>query len=81
MKIRYLKQLNDFLSAVHDSRGPLWLESAEGDRYNLKSTLCQYLALDKLLEERGGELELICSCAEDEPLFYSFLADPPRGKS
>ena len=81
MKIGHLKQLNHFLAAVNQSQGVLWLESAEGDRYNLKSTFCQYLALGKLLEEHSDELELVCSCKEDEALFYPLLArEPSEGK-
>lgn len=39
MKIRNLSQLNDFVAAVNDCQGTVWLESPEGDKYNLKSTL------------------------------------------
>lgn len=77
MKIGNLKQLNRFVAAVNESQGALWLESAEGDRYNLKSAFCQYLALDKLLMEHGNELELVCSCKEDEALFYPLLEREP----
>lgn len=49
---------NDFVATVNDCKGQVWLESPEGDRYNLKSVFSQYIALGKLLEERGDYLEL-----------------------
>lgn len=78
MKIKNLTTLNAFVAAVNDCRGAVWLESPEGDRYNLKSTLNQYIALGKLLEERGDYLELFCSDGNDERLFMRFFHDHPE---
>lgn len=78
MKIRNLSQLNDFVAAVNDCQGTVWLESPEGDKYNLKSTLNQYIALGKLLEERGDYLELFCSNTDDEKLFFKFFNCHPE---
>lgn len=75
MKLKNMETLNSFLAAVNASKGVLWLESDEGDRYNLKSTLCQYLALNLLLASHGNKLDLVCSCKEDEALFAPFLAE------
>lgn len=80
MKIRNLSQLNDFVAAVNDCQGVVWLESPEGDRYNLKSTFNQYVALDKLLEERGDYLELTCSNKDDEELFVKFFDRHPEAQ-
>lgn len=78
MKIKNLSQLNDFVAAVNNCKGSVWLESPEDDRYNLKSTFSQYIALGKLLEERGDYLELFCSCSEDEKLFFEFFSNHPE---
>lgn len=78
MKIKNLKQLNDFIAAVNDCKGQVWLESTEGDRYNLKSQFSQYIALGALLSERGDWLELFCSDKEDERLFFKFFREHPE---
>ena len=53
MKIGNIRQLNGFISALNECTGQVWLESPEGDRYNLRSSFSQYLAFGKLLEDRG----------------------------
>ncbi len=78
MKLRNISQLNDFVYAVSRCQGAVWLESPEGDRYNLKSTLSQYLALGKLLDERGDYLELYCSNKDDERYFYEYFNKHPE---
>lgn len=78
MKIGNLKQLNDFVAAVNDCKGQVWLESNEGDKYNLKSQFSQYTALGALLSERGDWLELFCSNKEDEELFFKFFKKHPE---
>lgn len=78
MKIRNISQLNDFLAAVNQCQGGVWLESPEGDKYNLKSQFSQYVALGALLTEQGSNLELYCSHVEDEENFYRFLSEHPE---
>lgn len=78
MKIKNINQLNDFIAAVNQCQGGVWLESPEGDKFNLKSQFSQYVALGALLTERGENLELFCSHAEDEELFYNFLWNHPE---
>lgn len=77
MKIRNIHQLNDFLAAVNQCQGGVWLESPEGDKYNLKSQFSQYIALGALLTQHGANLELFCSHTQDEQLFFQFLAEHP----
>lgn len=78
MKLRNVAQLNDFLAALNKCQGAVWLESPEGDRYNLKSVFNQYIALGKLLEERGDYLELFCSMKDDEKYFYEYFQKHPE---
>lgn len=78
MKIGNLPQLNDFISTVNECRGQVWLESTEGDRFNLKSTLSQYIAYGRLLSEHGDLLELFCSDPDDEQRFYEFFGRHPE---
>ena len=74
MKLRNISQLNAFITAVDQCQGGVWLESPEGDKYNLRSQFSQYLALGALLTEQGSRLELYCSHPQDEVFFASFLA-------
>ena len=52
----------------------MFLESQEGDVFNLKSAMSEYIALGRLLSEQGDSLELFASNHEDEGLLLSFLA-------
>ena len=56
----------------------MWLESPEGDRYNLRSTLNSYIAFGELLKERGDYLELFCSDKDDERRFFKFFYENPE---
>ena len=73
MKIKKLKQLNNFIAAVNDCEGAVWLISTKGDRYNLKSQFSQYIAWSALLTEQEGNLELFCSNPNDMARFYKFF--------
>ncbi len=80
MKMRYISQLNDFIGALNECEGQVWIETPEGDRYNLKSTFSQYIAFGRLLSERGGLLELYCSDPSEERFFRPFLSEPRDAK-
>lgn len=78
MKIGNISQLNNFIGALSECTGQVWLESPEGDRYNLRSSFSQYLAFGKLLEERGDLLELFCSEKIDEQRFLKYFHENPE---
>ena len=78
MKIRNIVQLNDFVDAINKCDGEVWLESSEGDRFDLKSLLSRYYALGALLSAQGDYLELFCSMQQDEAHFYAFFANHPE---
>ena len=77
MKLKNEIEITDFLAAIKAANGSVWLESTEGDRYNLKSTLSRYVAIAAMINEHGHELELFCSNPADEGLFYKFFAKYP----
>ena len=77
MKLKNEIQIIDFLSAVSQAKGIVWLMSVEGDRYNLKSTLSRYVAIAALIEHHSDELELFCENRTDEGLFYQFFENHP----
>ena len=77
MKLRKEIEITDFLTAVKAAKGEVWLESDQGDKYNLKSTLSRYVAIGALIANHGNELELFCK-PEDEGLFYNFFEKHPE---
>ena len=70
-------EINAFKEAIASCKGEVWLESVEGDKFNLKSVVSQYLALAELLKEHGKDLDLYCQFREDEHYFYKFFDKYP----
>lgn len=77
MKLRNIAEVEAFRNAVGKCTGDVWLESVDGDRFNLKSALSQYVALGTLLSENGDNLELFCSNSADQTHFFEFFANNP----
>ena len=75
MKLTKIEQVNEFLSIVDSCKGDV--TSLDGDIFNLKSKLSQYIAIAALLGQHGDELELFCSDREDEGKFMQFLMENP----
>lgn len=78
MKLHDIGEVNDFLEVVNRCKGQVWLESAEGDRFNLKSSLSQYVAIGKLITDKTDELNLFCSDRSDESKFFVLFSEHPR---
>ena len=77
MKITNITEVNDFLAVVDSCENDVWLTSPNGDKYNLKSKLCQYIAMGKLLGVNGDRYELFASSKADEARLLSyFIAHP-----
>ena len=53
----------------------MYLKSQDGDVFNLKSALSEYIALGQLLSEQGDNLELFADHREDEAKLINFLAE------
>jgi hypothetical protein len=73
MKLNNVKDVETFLAAVNACESDVDLKSTEGDVLNLKSSLSQYIAIGRLLEESGDTLELFAQTREDEALLLSML--------
>lgn len=78
MKFQNIEQIDDFLEAVQKCKGNVYLKSNEGDTFNLKSRLSQYVAIGALLDDEGDYLELFCDQTQDERHFYKFFAEHPE---
>ena len=78
MKFKNINQIDDFMSAVDKCTGGVCLKSIDGDVFNLKSRLSQYVAIGALLGDKGDYLELFCDKTEDERHFYQFFTEHPE---
>jgi len=62
-----------FMEAIDQCKGEVYLVTAEGDKLNLKSKLCQVIGLARLIE--GGtisEAKIVCSNPDDDSLLFRF---------
>lgn len=78
MKIKNITDVKTFLEVVNQCEGDVTLTSIYGDKFNLKSTLTQYVAVAALVGEHGEELELWCSNKNDEAKFLRMFHDNPN---
>jgi len=77
MKFTKYSEVNDFIRTVEECESHVWLETPEGDRFNLKSLFSRYIAIGALLDNHGDELELFCQLPEDRVKFYKFFNEHP----
>ena len=78
MRLTNSKEIMEFRYAIAKCKGDVWLEDQEGNKFNLKSVISQYIALGELLQDKGESLELFCSMPEDESHFHKFFHDNPE---
>ena len=72
MRIKNIAEPTRFFAAVSECKGRVELLTSEGDRLNLKSALCQYIALTQMFQDKNIEgVELGLS----DPLDYAILAE------
>ena len=75
MKLSNVTDVQKFITAVNACENDVYLKSLEGDVFNLKSSLSQYIAIGRLLEESGDTLELFAQTREDEALLLKMLSE------
>ena len=74
MKIKNINEPQRFFEVLNECKGRVELVTSEGDRLNLKSTLCQYIALTQMFKEATiDEVELIVSEPEDMNKLINFI--------
>ena len=73
MKLSNITDVQKFTAAVNACQGDVYLKSVEGDVFNLKSSLSQYIAIGRLIEDAGENLELFAQTREDEALLLNML--------
>ena len=75
MKLKNIKEVEQFRKVVHECEGDVYLKSQEGDVFNLKSALSEYIALGQLLGEQGDNLELFADTHDDAARLIRFLTE------
>ena len=75
MKLSNITDVQKFTAAVNACQGDVYLKSVEGDVFNLKSSLSQYIAVGRLIEESGDNQELFAQTREDEMLLLNMLSE------
>ena len=73
MRLTNMKDVKKFIEAVNACERDVYLKSLEGDVFNLKSSLSQYIAIGRLIEESGDTLELFADSREDEARLLQML--------
>lgn len=77
MKITNKAQVDKFVNAIEQCQGKTFLFDTQGNQYNLKSFMSRQVALGKLLDKDGDNLELFCERREDELHFMKFFREYP----
>ena len=73
MRLNNVKDVQKFIEAVNSCEHGVYLKSLEGDVFNLKSSMSQYVAIGRLIEESGSNLELFADSKEDEARLLDML--------
>ena len=69
-----ITDIKRFFEVVNKCKGRVELVTAEGDRLNLKSTLCQYVGLtDMFTEAKIDDIEILVSNPDDLHILMEFL--------
>ena len=71
MKLKNIKEVEEFRKVIHTCTGDVYLKSQDGDVFNLKSALSEYIALGQLV----GTAAWMYRKREDEAKLISFLAE------
>ena len=63
----------DFIKAIEECKGDVYLETEDGDVLNLKSKLCQMIGLSTILNHSEvAEATLRCTDPQDESMLFRF---------
>jgi hypothetical protein len=73
LKITNIKNPSKFFDRVSRCKGSVELVTSEGDRLNLKSTLCQYLALTQMFDEAKLDMELVLSEPAEMEMLQAYI--------
>lgn len=70
MEIKGIINLKEFFKAILQCKGDVELVTGDGDKLNLRSTLCQYLAITQMFDDDNN---IIWELSLSEPADYDIL--------
>lgn len=74
MRIKNITHPHAFFEKVRKCNGNVELTTPQGDKLNLKSTLCQYLALTQMFQDESiKDVQVLLSDPEDIDLIREYL--------
>ena len=74
MKVQNITDVDAFFKVIDECQGTVELVTAEGDRLNLKSKLCQYVSLANIFSNGNiPELEIVAHEQEDVQRILDFM--------
>ena len=73
MKMQTVQQINTFKSILSSATGTVLAEDRQGNHYDLKDELMQYIVIGSMLRDSGEEYLLYASSPRDERRLISFL--------
>ena len=74
MKITNDKELHDFIGAINECERPVWLESINGEKYDLKDELDRYCGIAQLIKGNRDDLELFTTAREDTVRMVNYFS-------
>ena len=73
MKIKNISEPQEFFKKIKECKGTVELLTTEGDRLNMKSKLCQYIALTQVFKDKTIGIELVLSEPEEIAKLVPYL--------
>jgi len=74
LKITSIKDPKKFFEQVNKLKGEVELVTSEGDRLNLKSVLCQYIALTQMFKDAMiDDVELVFSNPSEAKYLLDYI--------
>ena len=68
-----VSNFDDFIKAIDECKGDVYLETVDGDVLNLKSKLCQMIGLSTILRNTEvAEATIRCANQDDETMLFRF---------
>lgn len=72
MRNRTENDVRKFSEALDRCRRPVFLVSADGAQYNMKSANDYYSGMGRWINDTRGEMEIFTSCFDDEAVMMDF---------
>lgn len=76
MKVQNITNVDKFFEVIDNCTGRVELVTGDGDRINLKSKICQYVAIAKIFSDKSiPEVELVAYEPEDTKKIIQFMLE------